>query len=239
MTAIAAGSANITATCEGKTATASVSVRVGALIGVVAGGTAGLGRPPCIAGLFLPEHSPARRPSRSWAARSQTCLADPTRVSGLVYDIEPAGTSFINPATLSITYPVSGLTSGVPEGVTHINSYVNNAWAIVSPGTDNATTHVTSMTLNTAGDFEVSQSQVWPGMSNYSPGDAAPIPGAAPRTIKVCIGADAPLAFFTLQTGAFNLPPGVNVSSPSVVSVAISSDHQSADFAGWLRVRRA
>ena len=122
VTGLATGAADITATSEGRTATARIRVRDGAVIGaaggtiLAAGGNAKLIIPPGALSAATPI--------------SVTPIASPPSPAGLVantaYELGPSGTTFAQPVTLEFKYQTADIDS--TQALMTLSRYTNGVW---------------------------------------------------------------------------------------------------------------
>lgn len=134
VTGLTLGDATITATSEGKSATATVSVREGTVIGpaggtvIAAGGNARITIPAGALATPLPI--------------SVTLLSSPPSPTGVVantaYELGPTGTTFSAPVTLEFKYPYSG---GVDSSraLYRLARYTSGSW-VPLPGSSGSQT---------------------------------------------------------------------------------------------------
>jgi hypothetical protein len=126
---MAPGSAQITATSEGKVAQADITVRDGGVI-TPAGGT--LSAANGAVTLSAPSGALAQTTHVSVEA-STSAPADPRLVAGAAFDLGPNGIAFAQPVTLTLRYPPSGISNGSPESALRLYRVVGTAWQEV-PG---------------------------------------------------------------------------------------------------------
>ncbi len=151
VTAVAAGTATITATSEGKSGTASVTVRDGALIGTSGGGFSSAGGRVSI-------QVPAQ------ALGSTTALLvtavpspppNPKLVPGTGYDFEPAATQFATPATIKIQYDPALVAPNALVAQFRLHHWNGTGWDQIVGSTVDTTTKTVAGLVSSLGMFAV------------------------------------------------------------------------------------
>jgi hypothetical protein len=84
---------------------------------------------------------------------------DPRGVTGLAYEVGPAGTAFAVPATLVLLFDPSRGPSGTDPGEWRVGALAQGAWRPMVGRTDTATHEATTADLRTSGIYGVT----WPG----------------------------------------------------------------------------
>jgi uncharacterized protein YjdB len=141
LTGVAPGAAQITATTEGKTALAQISVRDGGLI-VPAGGTVSAASGAVT--LAVPAGA-ISQPTPMTVDPAVSAPQDARVVAGAAFEFGPEGTAFAQPVGLTLRYPPSGITNGSPEYALKLYRAVGSAWQEVAGSTvDTAANAVTA-----------------------------------------------------------------------------------------------
>jgi len=108
VTAVAAGSATITATSEGKSGTATITVKDGGAVGASGGTVTGLNGKVT---LVIPAGAVSQNTNFTIEA-ARGLPGEPRLVTGTALEIGPTGTNFAQPATLTIKYDPASIPSG-------------------------------------------------------------------------------------------------------------------------------
>lgn len=148
VTGVTPGPATITASVEGKTAQATVTITEGGWIPTVGGSFSVMGG---LVGLTVPVNAvPA--PVVFRAAAAVGVPADPRLVPGTAITLTPP-TNFASPATLRIRYP-TGLAADVVLSQLQIGRLLSNVWEPL-PATVDLNTRMVSASITSAGSFAV------------------------------------------------------------------------------------
>jgi alpha-tubulin suppressor-like RCC1 family protein len=143
VTAVAVGTATITATSEGKTAQATITVRDGGFISP-AGGTVTAASGNVVVQLPASALAAATAITVTPVANPE---ADPKLIPGTAYEFGPTGTAFAQPVTLRIKYDAAALPVGANLAQFQIHRLVGTTWTPVAGSTvDVATRTVTGQT---------------------------------------------------------------------------------------------
>jgi alpha-tubulin suppressor-like RCC1 family protein len=169
VTAVAAGSAEITATAEGRSTSATVTVRDGGFV-TSAGGT--------VTAAAVTIVVPAQTLSANVALtvdRVEEPAANARLLAGSAYRVGPDGTMFSQAAQLSISY--SALPTGVVAQQLRVHRYDGSAWQPLASTVTMANSRVTA-SVNTTGTFAlievpvpVASVTVAPTTAELNPGD--------------------------------------------------------------------
>jgi uncharacterized protein YjdB len=143
VTAASPGTANITATSEGRVGTATITVGDGGFISPV-GGTV-----TAAAGNVI-----VQVPAQALASATAITVApvpnpqpDPKLIPGTAYDFGPTGTSFAQPVTLKIKYDAATLPAGANPAQFRVHKLVGTTWTVLAGSTvDVPTKTVTGQT---------------------------------------------------------------------------------------------
>jgi CubicO group peptidase (beta-lactamase class C family) len=130
VTAVAAGSAQLTAQSEGKSGTATVTVLDGGVVGAP-GGT--VSRADGAVVLEVPAGALSQSTVITIAA-STTPPANPLLVAGTAYDFGPSGTTFAQPVTVRLKYPAASAV-GADATKFRLHRYAANAWQEIAGST--------------------------------------------------------------------------------------------------------
>ncbi len=133
VTAVATGTATITASAGGIDGTASVTVRDGGFVGPAGGSvTAASGAVM----LTIPAQALASGTAIT-VATDAAAGSTGGAINGTAFDIGPANTSFASPATLTIHYQPGAVTAGVDPSNLRLQRYSGGSWAPVAGSTVN------------------------------------------------------------------------------------------------------
>lgn len=151
VTAIAAGSATITATSEGKSATASVSVEEGGLLSPAGGTIHAIGG---LVELDVPAAAVVSQ-ARLLIRAATDYPASPRIVHGTVFALSATpGSSFAQPAMLTLRYDPADL-GGKPESTLTLFGVDGSSWKQIAGSTVNTTNHTVSAPLSGLGVYAV------------------------------------------------------------------------------------
>lgn len=137
VTGVAIGTATITASIEGHTGSAEVTVKEGAVVSSagasfsVLNSTVSVEIPP---GALTQTRNITIEPSSSFPTNDRV-------VAGTTFDFRPTGTTFAQPVTISIKYDPSKVVNS-PESGLQLYEAVGNAWRVVPESGVNTTTKV-------------------------------------------------------------------------------------------------
>lgn len=138
VTAVGAGTTQLTATSEGRTANATVTVLDGAAIGATGGTvTAAAG-----AAVITVPAGALGQSTTITVKRTTTPPASDRLVAETAYDFGPSGTTFTQPVTIKLQYSAAAVASKDPNRF-RLHRYTNSAWTEV-PG---STVDVTERTV--------------------------------------------------------------------------------------------
>jgi glucose/arabinose dehydrogenase len=135
---VAPGTATVTATTGGKSASSTITVLDGGVV------TSGGGTLTLQSGKVQIEISPGAlasttslsvAPSTSFAGNAQVLAA---------FEFGPPGTNFADPVGLKITYPPANLTSGTEEAALELYSHTSSGWQVVPHSTVDVNAKVVS-----------------------------------------------------------------------------------------------
>lgn len=150
VTALAPGSVKLTATVDGKSAQATVTVVDGGWV-TAAGGTvraAGghvamtVGAGAVATGMAITVTPLAMPP------------ANPHLVPGTAHDLGPSGTTFAQPVAVSLSYEAANVGSAAPANF-RLHRYASDAWMPVAGSTVNTTTRVVTGTTSSLGQYAI------------------------------------------------------------------------------------
>lgn len=164
VTAVAPGTASVTATSEGKSGTAQITVQDGAVVGA--------------AGRTFTAHAgdvtvvvPAQAlnaPTTITVKPTASPPANPNLVANTAYDFGPNGTTFAQPVTLRIRYGASLPAGLVPEDF-RLHRLTNNAWVEVTGSTVDVGTRTVSGPTSSFSTYAVLQKPGVPASMTISP----------------------------------------------------------------------
>lgn len=138
VSAVATGSATITATSEGQNASAVITIMPGAFLGPAGGTATAFGGNATVT-------IPAGALNAALAiviAQITNPQADPKLAPGTGYDFGPTGTAFASPVTLSIRYDPALLVAGTNQSQLRLHKLVGTTWTPLVGSTVNTVTHV-------------------------------------------------------------------------------------------------
>ena len=151
VTGVSAGSATITATRDGKSADASITVKEGAVVGSAGGSVTALGGR---VELVVP----------AGVLSSQLMVtidngngspADAKLVPGTAIDLGPDGQTFSAPLQLKLKYNAAQLPAGASEGDLRIHRASGGSWELVSGGQVNTSTKTVSANLSSFSQYAI------------------------------------------------------------------------------------
>jgi uncharacterized protein YjdB len=205
VTAVTAGSANITATSEGQVGTASVTVQEGGFVNP-AGGTITTAAGNVVIQLPAQALAVATAITVTPVTNPQ---ADPGLVSGTAYDFGPTGTSFAQPVTLKIKYAAASVLVGAQPAQFRVHRLVGTTWTPLAGSTVDVLTRTVTGQTTSFSIYAVLEVPAPVATVTITPGSAS-----------LLVGATQPLTA-TLRDAANNILTGRNVTwSPSSGAVA-------------------
>lgn len=150
VTAVAPGSATITATSEGRSGTATITVAMGAVIGPQ-GGTVSLANGAvtitvpagAVTTPVVIDATPGGTPSGAAPAGWQ--------VVGPVYRISPAGTTFAQPVTVQVKFAAADLPDFAMTGDLGLQQWNGTQWSLLPSPSVNASDYTISATVSSLG----------------------------------------------------------------------------------------
>jgi uncharacterized protein YjdB len=151
VTAIAAGNATVTATSEGKSATASVRIDEGGLLSPAGGTIHAIGG---IVELDVPAAAVVSQ-SRLLVRPATQYPASPRIVKGTVFELSTSsGSSFAQPAMLTLRYAPADL-GGKPESTVTLFGVVGSSWQQIQSSTVNTANHTVAARVSGLGVYAV------------------------------------------------------------------------------------
>ncbi|NOT06596.1 MAG: hypothetical protein HOP28_00145, partial [Gemmatimonadales bacterium] len=151
VTAMAPGSATLTATAEGKTGTAAITVRDGGMIGAAGGQVSGAAGNVTV--VFPASAVTAAIPVS--LAPVATPPADPNLIPGTAYDLGPSPTTFAQPVTVRIRYPATGLPAGAVPANFRLHRLTGSTWAALPGSTVDVATRTVSGQTTTFSTYAI------------------------------------------------------------------------------------
>ena len=151
VTGIAIGSANITASSEGKTGSVTVTVKDGGLVS--AGGTTFSAQ-----GGAVNVTAPAGAVTQTSSVTVGPAATTPpsTRLlAGTAFDFGPPGLTFAQPVTITLKYNPALVTSGNSEGELQLYEVVGSAWRVVTGSIANVSEKTVSGAVSRVGTYAV------------------------------------------------------------------------------------
>lgn len=151
VTAVAPGAATITATVEGKTAQAVVTIIDGGIVSASGGVLTARGGSVQIT-------APAGAVSQATAVfvrAAATPPSDPGLVSGTAYDLAPAATTFAQPVTLSLRYDAAAIGTELRPMSLRLFVLIGDAWQAVTGSALDAGTRTVSAPVTRLGSYAI------------------------------------------------------------------------------------
>ncbi|MGQ0703558.1 MAG: Ig-like domain-containing protein, partial [Gemmatimonadales bacterium] len=193
VTGVTPGSATISATVEGKTGQAAVTVKEGMLIGPAGGTLVAAGGDVT---LVVPAGA-VSQPTAFTVEPLTNPAPDPRLIGATAYEIGPTGTVFAQPATLAIRYAPANLPQGLGEAALQIFTGASGAWAVVPGGTVDTATNVAQAPLAHLSPNAIFAPSASPtALAVYPNGDTPP-PQIDPAKlnglveVRICVGKTA------------------------------------------------
>ena len=155
VSAVSAGSTTITATSEGYSASATVTVNSGAFLGPAGGTATGFGGN---ASVTVPAAALTTNTAITIAQVSSP-PADARLIANTAYDFGPTGTTFATPVTLNIKYDASTEAGRTPAQF-RIHKLVGGVWTLLAGGSVNTTTRTVSAPTSSFSTHAVLQTPV-------------------------------------------------------------------------------
>ena len=137
LSGVALGTATITATIEGHSASVDVTVKDGA---VVSSSGASFSAQNSAVTVSVPAGALTQTRNITVSAASTTPPNDRV-MPGTAFDFGPNGITFAQPVSITIKYDPSNLTSGSPEGGLQLYEVVGTSWRVVEGSSANIATH--------------------------------------------------------------------------------------------------
>jgi triacylglycerol lipase len=151
VTGVAPGSATITATIEGKTAQAAVTIADGGVVSTAGGvltaksGAVQISAPPGAVSQATPV----------FVRTAATPPTDPGLVPGTAYDLAPAATTFAQPVTLTLRYDVAALGNEITPASLRLFTLVGNAWQAVTGSVLDPSARTASAPVSRLGSYAI------------------------------------------------------------------------------------
>jgi uncharacterized protein YjdB len=156
VTGVSVGTATITATAGGQSASALVTVKEGAVIGVNGGTVTALGGAVT---LTVP-HGAVASNVQITVEPAANPTASPRLVAGTAIELGPSGQSFAAPVQLSIRYAPTQLPGGASEQLLRINREAGGSWQPVIGSTADVTAKVVTASLTSFSIYSVLSSPI-------------------------------------------------------------------------------
>src|SRR3954462_881236 len=156
VTGVSVGTATITATAGGQSASAIVTVKDGAVIGVNGGTVTALGGAVT---LTVP-HGAVASNVQITVEPAANPTASPRLVAGTAIELGPSGQSFAAPVQLSIRYAPTQLPGGASEQLLRINREAGGSWQPVIGSTADVTAKVVTASLTSFSIYSVLSSPI-------------------------------------------------------------------------------
>lgn len=179
VTAVAIGTATISATVSGKSADAVITVQAGAVIGA-AGGT--VVSADGNATVIIPAGALTSSTSISI---SPTAAAPTTPVPvGQGYDLSPSGTQFTVPVTIKLKYNPALVPTGHSAGALQMRTQVSTAWNALSAVVIDSVAHTVTATTTHFSTYIITDPRLALGIRD---GDVFSAVKASNTSIRVCV----------------------------------------------------
>jgi adhesin/invasin len=178
---VALGTANITASSEGKTATITVTVKDGGVISPAGtnfstqGGAVAVSVPAgAVAQTTSLTVSPAANPP-----------ANIRLMPGTAFDFGPPGATFVQPISITIKYNPADVASDTPESGLQLYEVVGSAWRVVAGSTVDLTAKTVTGATSHVGTFAV---MMQPHVATVTVGgDVTPMPVVTTRQLTAIL----------------------------------------------------
>ena len=181
VTGVALGTATVTATIDGKSASVSVAVKDGGLIS--ASGTTFSAQDGAV-NVTAPAGAVTQTSSVT-VSPSTTAPANPRLLAGTAFDFGPPGLTFAQPVTLKIRYNPALVAPDSPESGLQLYEVVGSAWRAVTGSTANLAEKTVSGAVTHVGTYAV---MMLPKVETVTiTGDLSPIPVITTRQLSATI----------------------------------------------------
>jgi uncharacterized protein YjdB len=151
VTGVAVGTARIVATSEGKSATATVSVKEGALVGASGANLSALGG---VVTLSIPAGA-LTASTMITIEQTTSAPADPRLVPETLVHLGPPGAAFGRPVTLGLRYDPARVPTGPPARLLAIHRADSSSWIEVPGAVADVATRTVRADLSTVGRYAV------------------------------------------------------------------------------------
>ena len=228
VTAMAIGTTSVTATSSGKSATATITVVAGSLIGA-AGGTVRSSDGNVSA--VIPAGALAQ-PTPITIAPAAISPASAVVVPGSAYKLGPSGTQFAQPVTVTIKYDPAAVRAGTPQEVLGLYTAGAASWSAIAGGTVDTVAHTVQGTTTHFSDFSAAAPGVILTIDDVDNALRRTVLGTAVfrGTLTLCVAAGQNYSIrIELQVLDPSLPsatPAVSSSNPAIADGSGASGGQ-------------
>ncbi len=232
VTAVIPGTAMITATSESKSATATITVKDGALIGV-AGGTVTAQNGNVV--IVIPAGALAQQTAIT-VDPAAVVPASALVVPGSAFDLGPTGTQFAQPVAVRIKYDPTRVRTGVPQQVLGLYTAGTTSWSLVAGTTVDSVGHTVQGTTTHFSRFSVDAPGVILTIEDPNNSDLAYTLFHGPLTagtLTVCVSAGQT---YSITLGLQRLDPTIGQITPAVSTSDASVATGSGNVGGQLVV---
>jgi len=142
VTAVATGSASVTATTSGEHGTATITVSDGGVVDAAGATVASTGG---AATLVIPPHALGGSTRISIAPMAAPPAA-PQLVAGTAFDFGPTGTQFAQPVTVDLHYNPAQVPAGIDPSQLRLYLLIGSSWTLVAGSSVDTAAHIVSGT---------------------------------------------------------------------------------------------
>lgn len=151
VTGVAIGTATVTASVDGKLATVEVRVKDGAVVDATGKTVSDL---TGVLTIVVPANAVSQTTNLS-VAPAATAPPSARLLAGSAFEVGPAATTFVQPATLTIKYDPALVTAGNSEGELQLYEVVSGGWRVVEGSTVNTGNKTVTGTITRLGTYAV------------------------------------------------------------------------------------
>jgi adhesin/invasin len=225
VTGVALGTASITVTIDGISASVNVAVKDGSII--TASGKTFTAQDGAVS-VTVPAGAVTQNTSMTVTA-STTAPANPRLLTGTAFDFGPPGLTFAQPVTLTIKYNPALVPSDSPESGLQLYEVVGSAWRVVAGSTADLTAKTVSGSVTHVGTYSV---MLLPKVETVTiGGDLSPIPVVTTRQLTATIKDN--------EGTTLNRPVSWSSSNDAVLSIDASTGLATAKTPGSATITAA
>lgn len=216
VTGAALGTATITATSEGKSADATITVNAGAVIGA-AGGT--VSSVDGNASVVIPAGALSQATPISIVPAVGT-PANAFMLAGTAYDFLPSGTQFAQPATITLKYGATAIPAGYPRAITRIDLDSAGAWVPVLGSTVDTVARIVTAAVTHFSGRSASNGPVYIAGNTNAAGDIATQLNAPHLQVTLCVNEQTTVGVMAVPGQTLTGTQTVTDSRPGIVSAS-------------------